>query len=193
MDKMIDFFNNLAPKWDEMCTHNPQKIQTLLNLIPLKKHTHILDVGCGTGILESFLLEYDPEKIVAVDIAEKMIEEAKKKYQDPRIAFKCTDVMALNDEQYDYILIYSAFPHFKNEEQLLQKLDNLLKSEGKLVICHSQSRQRINAHHEAKALEVSQTLPHAKVLAEQMSKHFSMEIIIDNEDFYMVVGKKQDE
>lgn len=190
MNQVKDFFNKLAPQWDTLCVHNKEKIKTLLHLVAIKEEATILDIGCGTGILETFLLHYNPNAIVAVDLAEQMIEEAVKKYDDPRITFRCMDVMQIEKEQYDYIFIYSAFPHFKDVEGLLQKIEHLLLPGGKVIICHSESRDKINGHHEAKASDVSCGLPEAKVLAERMSTYFRIEASIDNEAFYMVIGRK---
>lgn len=44
----------------------------------MKEGLDILDVACGTGVMEQFLLKYNPKSIVAVDIAENMIKKQKK-------------------------------------------------------------------------------------------------------------------
>lgn len=196
MNNVKSFFNALAPRWDERCGDNTQqreRIRTLLSLVGIKKQSRLLDVGCGTGILESFLIEYEPESILAVDVADEMIKYAKTNYQDPKITFICRDAMTLEEGEYDYIFIHNAFPHFEEGLACINKMAQLLKTGGKLVICHSQSRAWINSHHQAKAAGVSRTLIEAKQLARQMEEGFSIETILDNESMYMVVGQKKGE
>ena len=59
-----EFFNGLAYKWDEMCHHDDKKIRKILDLADIKKESKILDIGTGTGILISYLLEKSPTKLI---------------------------------------------------------------------------------------------------------------------------------
>lgn len=184
-----EFFNSVAHKWDEMCNHNEDKIRQILNLSEIREKSSILDVGTGTGVLIKFLLEYDPEKITAIDLSENMIEMAKKKYTDERIEFICGDVLE-HQRQYDYIFLYSVYPHFTDKERLLKHLYSILKPGGRVIVAHSQSKEQINAIHRThKAVEDHKLLP-ASVTAELFSKYLKIEIVIDNDEMYMVSGIK---
>lgn len=74
MNQIETFFDTMAERWDAVCVHDPGKIRTILDRTNLRRNARILDVGCGTGILESYLLPYDPRQIVAIDIAGQMID-----------------------------------------------------------------------------------------------------------------------
>ena len=74
MNQIETFFDTMAERWDAVCVHDPGKIRTILDRTNLRQNARILDVGCGTGILESYLLPYEPRQIVAIDIAGQMIE-----------------------------------------------------------------------------------------------------------------------
>ena len=97
-----EFFNSLAYKWDEMCHHDDKKIRKILQLSDIEKGSKILDIGTGTGILISYLLEKSPSKLVAVDISENMIEVARKKYKKENVEFVVSDIMNFNEGRYDY-------------------------------------------------------------------------------------------
>ena len=95
MNQIETFFDTMAERWDAVCVHDPGKIRTILDRTNLRQNARILDVGCGTGILESYLLPYEPRQIVAIDIAGQMIEKARMKYPDhPLIEFLQEDAMS---------------------------------------------------------------------------------------------------
>lgn len=83
MNKVADFSDTLADRWDELCYHDPEKLNDILRRTGLRKGLRILDIGCGTGVLESYLLPYSPLQIVGVDISPGMIEKARSKYATP--------------------------------------------------------------------------------------------------------------
>ena len=88
---------------------------------------------------------------MGVDISPEMIEKARSKYATPIVDFRCQDVRDIRGESFDYIIAYSVFPHFQKPEKLISHLAGLLPVGGKLVVCHSESRDRINGHHDKHA------------------------------------------
>lgn len=194
MNRIATFFDTMAEQWDAISVHNPDKIRTILQLIPLHEGAAILDVGCGTGILESYLLAYHPQRIVAVDIAPQMIQKARDKYAEAAdvLDFRCLDVMDLQGETFDYILIYSAYPHFMEPSQLIRHLYELLNPKGRLIICHSESKEKINRHHARHAPgALSLCLPPACEVAGLMEPYFHIEVVTDTESIYMVSGQRR--
>ncbi len=121
-----------------------------------------MDVGCGTGVLEQYLLTYSPAHITGIDISPRMIEAAQNKYATPIVDFRCMDVMELKDEQFDFIIAYSVFPHFEHPDEIIGHLAELPVPGGELVICHSEGRENINGHHNKQANRISFGLPTAR-------------------------------
>ena len=126
MNKVVDFSDTLADRWDELCYHDPEKLNDILRRTGLRKGLRILDIGCGTGVLESYLLPYSPLQIVGVDISPGMIEKARSKYATPIVDFRCQDVRDIRGKSFDYIIAYSVFPHFQEPEKLISHLAGLL-------------------------------------------------------------------
>ncbi|SHE98186.1 class I SAM-dependent DNA methyltransferase [Caloramator proteoclasticus] len=184
-----EFFNRLAPIWDEITKHDEKKIDKILKLIDIKDNLNILDVGCGTGILESFLLKYNPNSITAVDISEKMIDVAKSKYNYSKINFIAQDIME-HKGLYDLIIIYSAYPHFSDKNALINHLSNMLNKGGKLVVAHSDSREKINSVHSRHQEVKEDRLPPAIETANIFSKYLYVNLVIDNDEMYIVSGIK---
>ncbi len=188
MTVIADFFDALADRWDELCFHAPEKINYILEQTTLHKGLRILDVGCGTGVLEQYLLTYAPVHITGIDLSSRMIEEARRKYATPIVDFRCMDIMDLKDEKFDYIIAYSVFPHFEYPDQVIDHLANLLIPGGELVICHSEGRESINGHHNKQANRISFGLPPAREVAALMEPYFHIDAMEDSDQLYMVSG-----
>ena len=191
MNQIETFFDTMAERWDAVCVHDPGKIRTILDRTNLRQNARIPDVGCGTGILESYLLPYEPRQIVAIDIAGQMIEKARMKYPDhPLIEFLQEDAMSYEGKGFDYIILYSAYPHFMRPERLIEHMSGLLAPGGKLVICHSESKEKINTHHHRHADRLSLPLPPAREVAALMEPYLLPLVVEDTEQLYIVCGKR---
>lgn len=186
-----EFFNGVASKWDEMCKHDDNKLKKIIKLSSIKEGSKILDVGTGTGILISYLLNTFPQKIIAVDISENMIAIAKNKYKDNKVQFIATDIMTYHEHEYDYIFLYSVYPHFKDKEALLYHLSTLMNIGGKLIIAHSESKEKINEVHKSSEHVSNDMLPSGEKTANIMSKYLKVNTVIDNDEIYYVSGVKE--
>ena len=120
MNKIRAYFDALAPQWDEVSVHDPQKIRKILHSCHLSKKSRVLDIACGTGVLAPFLLEWEPASVTGIDLSPKMIDIAQKKYGD-RVTYICRDVLEYTGGPFDVCIVYSAFPHFLEPERLLGK------------------------------------------------------------------------
>ncbi|TYP58537.1 class I SAM-dependent DNA methyltransferase [Thermosediminibacter litoriperuensis] len=190
------FFNDLAPEWDGKVNHSPEKIRFILKLTGIAPGFKILDVGCGTGVLIPYLIEkIGPSgEITGIDIAEKMLERAREKFQEalfPNVKFAHGDIMNFESpDKFDAIIFYSVFPHIEDKPKCIKKTASLLNPGGKLTICHSESREKINALHRSAGSPVfHHLLPPADAVASYM-KQAGLEVIhsIDNDDVYAVIG-----
>ena len=61
-DSMKEFFDRLAPSWDEGESFREEERMTLINRLPIKEGDHLLDIACGTGILEDQLYSLSKQK-----------------------------------------------------------------------------------------------------------------------------------
>lgn len=189
VDAVKSFFNTRAEHWDETCFHDVNVIETLLDLCRIRPGDKVLDVACGTGILTRFLLARGAE-ILGVDFAEEMILRAKQNHQDPRVRFAAQDVFSVTEEEFDLVIVYSAFPHFPDRAALFSHLKDRLKSGGRIVICHSESRAEIDRRHRGAASEISLSLPPAEELKQTLSFYFTPETAVENDTYYFVSALK---
>lgn len=186
-----EFFNKYASTWDDNLIVNEDIINKILDDASVKENSYVLDVATGTGILIPFYLKRNVSKIIAIDLSDKMIDVARSKFDDKRIKFICDDVFNINDYKFDSIVVYNAFPHFKDSEGLIKHLSNMLNDNGRLVIAHGASRDKINNHHSGSASNVSNSLMTSEELKTIMSKYLNVVNIIDNDLMYEVCGEKR--
>lgn len=190
------FFNSMAHRWDVFCHHDLEKINYILNLLNIQEGAKILDVGTGTGILIPYLIDRAGERgeITAVDFSEKMIEIAQQKNKYDNVTFICEDVLEVDlpNNYYDFTICYSVFPHFRKKKSAIRTIGTYLKDGGRFVICHSQSREKINSVHKRVSGAVADDyLPEMSAINEYFKElNFKPIIEIDNDELFVIVAKK---
>ncbi|MCR5428546.1 MAG: methyltransferase domain-containing protein [Lachnospiraceae bacterium] len=192
---VIDFFDRLAPTWDEGMIHDDRKISAILKNAGVTKGVSVLDVACGTGVLIPDYFKAGAGHVTAVDFSSGMIKTARPKFTDEinsdRLELVCTDVEDYSpDTRFDCILVYNAFPHFPDGDRLIAHLASLLSPGGTLSVAHGMSRDAINAHHSGRAKAVSVGLMSETELAEIFSKYLKVTTVISNSEMYQVAGTK---
>lgn len=188
---IIDFFDRLAPQWDGDMIRSDESIGTILDHAQVRPGAEVLDVACGTGVLFPDYLARNVASVTAVDISPEMAKIAAAKYPTAPITVLCGDVEHLDlGRKFDCVMVYNAFPHFPDPENLIRVLSGLVKPGGTLTIAHGMSRAAIDHHHEGKASKVSNGLMHEDDLAALFSKYLTVSTKISNERMYQVTGKK---
>ena len=191
-----EFFNGMAEKWDTVCHHDTIKIRHILDLLDIAEGTKILDVGAGTGILIPFLSELvgDTGVVNAIDVSEKMLEVAQRKYSYKNVIFTCGDVLdtSFQRDYFDYVICYSVFPHFDEKQSAISIMSKLLKAGGKFIICHSQSREAINnLHKKASEAVAEDNLPSADIIKGFFEKaNMRTVCIVDNGEMFVIIAQK---
>ncbi|WP_010254476.1 class I SAM-dependent methyltransferase [Treponema primitia] len=191
----LDFFNDIAEKWDSTSHYDMDKIELLIKLLYIKNGDAVLDVGTGTGVLIPILLKLTGN-ITAIDSAEKMIELAHKKFAHTEVNFIHGDVLEypFDDGAFDHIICYSVFPHFDDKPLAISRLAKKLKPGGLLSILHSASKEKINGIHvHAHNRDImADNLPPAQGLIScAQNCGLREEIIIDNSEMYLFGARRK--
>jgi demethylmenaquinone methyltransferase/2-methoxy-6-polyprenyl-1,4-benzoquinol methylase len=189
---IIDFFDRMAPSWDTNLIHDDAKIDVILNYAGITRGVSVLDVACGTGVLILDYLARDVKNIVAVDISPKMIGIARSKFSDPRIEFVNADIHTTDiPGLFDRCVVYNAFPHFPNPQNMIRSLAGRLTSGGRLTVAHSMSREAVNAHHSGQANKISVELMGETELSALFGAYFETDTALSTEEMYIVSGIKR--
>jgi ubiquinone/menaquinone biosynthesis C-methylase UbiE len=145
-----DYFNALAQRWDSI----PQppdageRVGRFLANVVRPGDRRILDIGCGTGLLVSGLLD-GPRRIVELDFAFEMLAGNKRKHADSRVGYVCADAARLpfRGACFDLVLCFGIVPHLERPEPALKELLGLLHPGGRLAVGHLMGSETLNAFH----------------------------------------------
>lgn len=185
---VIEFFDRMAPQWDADMIRHDDIIAMILDNAGVKPGVRVLDVACGTGVLIPDYLAREVQSVTGVDISPEMIRIAREKFPWNNVRFVCADVENAPLEEYDVIMVYNAFPHFPEPEELIKSLVGHLAIGGTLTIAHGMSRAQIDHHHEGTASKVSCGLMSEHALAAMMRKYLEVTVKISDERMYQVTG-----
>ncbi len=190
------FFNEKASIWDEtIAEKDSTKLEKLAGYLNVTPGSSVLDVGSGTGIFVPFLLNKIGKygQLVALDIAEEMLKRSIAKAFSGNIVYLHADItsLPLAGEIFSAIVCYSSFPHFRNKPRALSEMARVLKSSGKLFICHTSSRHTINKIHRETPAVKHDIIPSAEDMRTMLlSAGFTGIKIDDSNDSYLVSATK---
>ena len=114
----------------------------------LKSSNVVLDYGCGTGTA-SCEFSNQVKEIHAIDISSKMIGIAKKKAVARKVEnvhFEKTDIFdkRYKNESFDMILAFNMLHTVSNPQDVMQRINELLKDEGLFISVTPCLRQRMS-------------------------------------------------
>jgi demethylmenaquinone methyltransferase/2-methoxy-6-polyprenyl-1,4-benzoquinol methylase len=198
------FFNDSADGWmdawykDEKTgeyERHRKDFNRLFSTVPLEPGDHVLDAGCGSGVLVPEILSRITETglLHELDFAEKMIEVNRKLHPEKNISFLVADAanIPLETESCDAVICFSCFPHFHDKEGALRELSRVLKHGGHLTIAHFISSDEVRHHHASCHAVMHDHLPDESGMRE-LFRIVSLNIreFIDESGFYCVLADK---
>lgn len=138
----IEKFTKIADSWWDI--NGPFKMLHIINPIRLEyiksqlgediKKMHILDLGCGGGIL-SFPLEKMGAQVSALDAGEENINaaEIEAKKRKSKINFTCNSIEN-HKKSYDAIICLELLEHVDNPDSFIANIAKNLKKGGKIIL-----------------------------------------------------------
>lgn len=196
-----DYFDARADTWNIQHESTSNKHLMVAQLAGVTEGARVLDVGCGTGIMEPAYLELGAQEILALDVSEKMIDNAKghfDKIPESRLRFECADVIdyaRTNADSvkghFDVVVIYNAYPHIHDKPELVIAVHNLLKVGGRFLVAHGMGRAKLNAHHSEVPANVTSELHSSKEESAAWSSLFDIDMVADAPYIYFFGGQKR--
>lgn len=134
----LQFFDYIAPRWDLF------KGEILgdfdLNQAIFKdagKHGVGVDLGCGTGdLLET--MKRHADKVIGVDSSPRMLEEARKRFQDAAgdIEIRLGEIehLPLSDGEADFAVISLVLQYLAKPESAISEVARILARDGLFIL-----------------------------------------------------------
>jgi ubiquinone/menaquinone biosynthesis C-methylase UbiE len=133
-------------------------------------------------------------KIVALDFSAEMLLQAQAKNFPPIVGFAQADVLAipLTDSSVDVAICNSAFPHFNDKVKALKEIARVLRNNGRLVICHTMSREMVNRLHQSVGGVIANDLLPDESQLRALTKQAGLNVtrFEDNPERYLVIAEK---
>lgn len=116
---------------------NKPYFNEVVSIIKQNNINTLLDVGCGWGIFcDKCIKETNLSKVIGIDISLSVIENAKARFNNPRLNFEVKDLFSVN-EHYDLVTIFGSIDYVTPDkiEEFLLKMLNV--SQKNVVIVNS--------------------------------------------------------
>jgi ubiquinone/menaquinone biosynthesis C-methylase UbiE len=108
-------FDKLAPRWDALRRPDSYaSLEAALDLLPAPPR-RALDIGTGTGAAARLVAARFPKaEVTGVDVAPKMVEQARRLKDAPHVRFEVADAEKLPaaDGTFDLVTLANAIPFF---------------------------------------------------------------------------------
>lgn len=191
LEETKNFFDEKADTWDNESIYSPNLIKAVVEISGIPQNGRVIDIACGTGVLFPFILEKEPSELFGIDISDKMLEKAAKKFPSPSVRLQSGDFMDIKEDCFDIAFVYRAYPHFPDKKAFAKKLHTILKTNGRFVIAHTESRAAINQRHKKGAMHVSDILLPIEEEAVYFNGLFDIDIKADTDNIYIISGKRK--
>jgi ubiquinone/menaquinone biosynthesis C-methylase UbiE len=190
------FFDQVAAEWDELEVEETYtRLREIVAGLSIEPGSTVLDVGTGTGVLVPLLLEATDAmgRIVALDFSDEMLRHAQAKGHP--VAYVQGDAQRLPfpPQTFDWVICNAVFPHFPDKRHALSEASRVLREGGRLVICHTASRQTINEFHRSVGGVVAHdTIPGEKMM-QQLLREAGLEKVRvqDEPDRYVALAQRE--
>jgi ubiquinone/menaquinone biosynthesis C-methylase UbiE len=112
------------------------KVHAALESVTVKKHSIILDAGCGTGLLFDHVAE-KAEMIVGLDISRNILllaKERSRKFTNVHLILADADNLPFADEVFSHAFAITLIQNMPNPAETLKELERATKNDAIIVV-----------------------------------------------------------
>ena len=140
IEKTRDDYDLIAKEWD-LSRNRASKLKTDL-ISDIKSQNKVLDIGCGNALMLPFILEKGAF-YSGLDISEKLIEIARKKYskeveqEKAELVVGSAIELPFQDEKFDFVISFAVLHHIPSkelQEKFFKEIKRVSKPNAKVKI-----------------------------------------------------------
>jgi len=140
IEKVKDSYNLIAREWD---ISRNKASQLKINLAKgVESKSKVLDIGCGNALMLPFILKKNAFYF-GLDISEKLIKIAKKKYtqeikkEKAKLIIGQATELPFQDKEFDFVISFATLHHIPSkelQEKFFREIKRVSKSNAKIKI-----------------------------------------------------------
>ena len=120
---MDQYYDTIAPGYEELYREEQlKKLEVISNNISISGGDKLLDVGCGTGLVQEFFEKKFGIETFGVDPSEQLLK--RNPYQ---CAISSAEDMSFDDEEYDIVVALTVVQNFDDIENGLKNIKRVGK------------------------------------------------------------------
>lgn len=132
----------------DLCQHgfmDQAQFELLLQVIPINSHHHVLDLGCGNGLIAEYLSDRTGAHVTGIDYIATAINQAQQRtrHKADRLTFRVGDINQLNlpRASFDVILLIDSIYFSDNYVATIRELKATLRKNGQMALFFSYGRE----------------------------------------------------
>ena len=132
-ETFFNYYKNMREQ--ELNANNLIEIPIMKSMLPDVTNKTVLDLGCGEGMMARLFMQKGAKSVLAVDISENMLNEARKQTTDTNITYLNLAMENLDtiNQKFDLVFSSLAFHYIKDFQKLMNDISNLLNKNGQLL------------------------------------------------------------
>jgi SAM-dependent methyltransferase len=132
-----DLFNGSADAYDRFVgRYGPQLSQALIEVADVPSEGHVLDVGCGTGILTRALAERVGEaNVSAVDPSEPFVEACRQRVPHADVRVARAEALPFDDQSFDAVLSQLVLNFVPDAAGAMVEMRRVTRRDGTVAGC----------------------------------------------------------
>ncbi len=172
-----DLFDHYAKHYEQHMVDilhykTPQQLRTLFNQHNKTNKLSVIDLGCGTG-LSGLAFTDIAEKLIGVDLSEKMLALAKQKnIYNELIQADLIQALEKYDQVFDLLLASDTFNYFGDFKELFSCCFAALKSNGYLLFSVEKAR-----HNKEWVLQNNSRYAHSEHYIRELAQQCNFKVV----------------